>query len=69
MFHSHACERCNTLTQSSIMSKFNTQMICMACKTIEKAHPAYKKASDVEIKEVRSGNYNFEGIGLPVELR
>lgn len=69
MFHNHSCERCNKPTFDSIMSKFNTQMICTECKTIEKAHPSYQRASDAEVSEVRSGNYNFEGIGLPDELR
>jgi hypothetical protein len=51
------------------MSKFNKDIICMPCKEIEKNHPDYQRASDVEIAECRKGNYNFEGIGLPEDLK
>ncbi len=50
------------------MSKFNKDEICMPCKDKEQAHPDYKRASDVEIEEIKKGNYNFEGIGLPEDL-
>jgi hypothetical protein len=50
------------------MSKFNNDIICMACKTKERAHPDYQKASDAEIRAVRQGDYNFPGIGKPADL-
>jgi len=63
------CDRCGLPHNGrTIMSKFNTDTICMPCKDKEKAHPDYKKASDAEIEQVRQGNYNFTGIGLPKDL-
>jgi hypothetical protein len=35
----------------------------------EKAHPDYEKAYDKEFEEVKAGNYNYEGIGLPEDLK
>jgi len=58
------CERCKSETRTSIMSMFNTQMICMDCKEKEKENPRYKEAIRAEAEEVRKGNYNFKGIGL-----
>lgn len=62
------CERCGKETSSFIMSMFNTEMICMDCKTAEKNHPDYQKAVDTEHAEVCRGNYNFQGIGKPKNL-
>jgi hypothetical protein len=50
------------------MSFFNTQMVCKECETKEKNHPDYQKARETEEAEVRKGNYNFPGIGLPKDL-
>ena len=62
------CERCNTKTNVTSGSYFNTQMICVECKDKEKSHEKYAEARKVEAEHVRNGNYNFEGIGLPSEL-
>lgn len=62
------CDRCNTPTTSYKMSFFNTDMICKECETKEKNHPDYQKARETEEAEVRKGNYNFPGIGLPKDL-
>lgn len=63
------CDRCGCPNNNhTTMSKFNTDEICMPCKDKEQAHPDYKRASDVEIEEIKKGNYNFEGIGLPEDL-
>jgi len=51
------------------MSKFNTQVICFDCKDRERKHPNYGEADRAEVEAVRSGNYNFPGIGLPPELK
>ncbi len=58
------CQRCGNETISTIMSMFNTQMICMDCKDGEKENPKYEEAVRREAEEVKKGNYNFEGIGL-----
>lgn len=63
------CERCGEITKSRSMSKFNTDFICPECEDREKAHPLYAEADRVEIEQVRKGNYNFPGIGLPADLR
>lgn len=64
-----ACERCgkSPLT-ASIMSKFNTQIICFECKDKERQHPKYKEADDAECAAVLRGERNFPGVGLPEDL-
>ena len=59
-----AHKRATTLT----MSRFNTQMVCIACINAERAHPDYPAAEAAELASVRAGNYNFEGVGLPPDL-
>lgn len=63
------CERCHQETNTTTMSRFNTQMICMSCEDAEMAHPDYKRAVEVEREHVLRGDYNFQGIGLPTNLR
>lgn len=63
------CDRCHRPTTGRIMSFFNTDMICTDCATTEKAHPDYEIARDAEVEQCKAGNYNFEGIGLPNDLR
>ncbi len=64
------CQRCGAdLSKvSSIVSKFNTDTICMDCKVRERAHPNYKAADAAEVASVRAGNMNFEGVGCPPVL-
>jgi len=62
------CQRCYNETRVHTMSRFNTQEICMDCVKKEKVHPEYENARKREAEEVRKGNYNFEGIGKPVDL-
>ena len=63
------CERCKKDSNVTICSFFNTEMICMECKDKEVKHSDYKKAVNKEKEEVLNGNYNFEGIGLPNDLK
>jgi recombinational DNA repair protein (RecF pathway) len=63
MFETKICERCKQETDTTIMSMFNTQTICLQCKEKEEAHPAYKKARDAEHDAVVRGDYSFPGIG------
>lgn len=63
------CQRCYHEVGGYIMSFFNTQLICLDCDERERAHPRYKEAKDAEHAALRSGNYNFPGIGLPEDLR
>lgn len=62
------CERCGKTTLGTMMSKFNTQIICGDCKDSETQHPDYAAADQAEVEAVRSGNYNFPGVGLPADL-
>ena len=43
-------------------------MICLSCAEKEAAHPKFKLAQDRERAEVKKGNLNYEGIGLPSDL-
>lgn len=60
------CDRCGgSLKDGRIMSMFNTDCICMQCAGKERKLPEYKSALDAEHKQIKQGNYNFEGIGYP----
>jgi hypothetical protein len=64
------CDRCcQSHKNLTTMSIFNEETICLPCKSEERIHPDYKKASDAEIAECKKGNYNFKGIGLPADLK
>ena len=64
---SNHCHRCYASIRVSIMSKLNTDILCMACKDDEKSLPSYQAGADAELEAVRSGNYNFPGVGLTPE--
>tara|TARA_B100001250_G_scaffold410811_1_gene438014 strand:- start:1764 stop:1919 length:156 start_codon:yes stop_codon:yes gene_type:complete len=51
------------------MSYFNTEMICTACDTKERKHPKYEQAKKIELEQCLKGNLNFEGVGLPEDLK
>lgn len=58
------CDRCGKpLNGCSIMSMFNTDIICMDCKMKEKSDSRYRKAVEADNEAIRNGNYNFKGIG------
>lgn len=63
------CDRCRGKTIATTCSMFNTEMICLPCKKREEEHPDYEMARKAEDAAVRAGNMNFQGIGLPSELR
>ncbi len=63
------CERCRADTNTHTMSMFNTENICMKCKIKEVRHPDYNKAREIEWIEIKNGNYNYQGIGCPPDLR
>jgi hypothetical protein len=68
--HKHFCDRCGADLNKTVhtMSMFNTDHICLACKSKEQAHPDYEKAREAETAAVRQGNMNFPGIGKPADL-
>jgi len=61
-FQTHECDRCKVPMQISIMSKMNTDALCMDCKEEEKGHPLYELACKTEHEAVKAGNYNYEGL-------
>ena len=58
------CERCHKNTNVLTMSFFNTQMICMTCDEKERQRPDFEQARKADERAIKSGNYNFKGIGL-----
>lgn len=65
-FSQQNCDRCGKpLTGGRIMSKFNTDCICMDCKRKETQMAEYNSACEAEIAAVKLGERNFQGIGLP----
>lgn len=62
------CERCGEQHVPLIGSYFDESMICPRCEAIERQHPDFKRARDTEMQQVRAGNYNYPGIGLPEDL-
>lgn len=60
------CDRCgNKNSRHWFISWFNTDMLCPECRVKERKHPDYKRAKDVEFKEVLEGNMNYPRVGLP----
>lgn len=65
-FSQKYCDRCGgDLSGGRIMSKFNTDCICMDCKCKETKMAEYNSACEAEIVAVKRGETNFQGIGLP----
>ena len=59
------CHRCGKNTRMHTMSMFNVDLICMACKKLERERKQYRAAVKAENDAVRAMNYNFKGVGLP----
>ena len=59
------CDRCKENTRTTSMSWFNTQDLCEKCQEQEENHPDYARAKSEEEKAVKSGNYNYPGVGWP----
>ena len=64
----NTCERCESETTTTTMSWFNTQMICKPCDEKELSHKDIGKAKEKELEQVKLGNNNYGGIGLPSDL-
>lgn len=65
---SFTCPRCLEESYAWTMSIFNTQDVCLECKEKEERHPDYNKALLKDNEEIKNGNFNFKGIGKPVDL-
>lgn len=55
------CQRCGKEAVGLIMSMFNHDMICSACKQAEKKRPDYRKA---EAKDLREYAGRLRGQGM-----
>lgn len=62
------CDRCGKDTTCTIMSYFNTDILCMECADKERRHPKYMEAKQIETDHVKRGDWNFKGIGKPADL-
>ena len=58
------CDRCGDATSTTIMSKFNTDTLCLPCKRDERLAPGYAAADEAEVAAVRAGGRHFPGVGL-----
>lgn len=59
------CDRCGgSLEAGRIMSMYNQDCICMACKKAEQQRADYAEAVAADHEAIKQGNYNFPGIGL-----
>lgn len=64
-FTATQCQRCGgSLRGGRIMSMYNEQVICMACKKAETQRSDYRDAVDADHRQIVAGNYNFPGIGF-----
>ena len=63
------CDRCKKEASTLKGSYFNLDMICLKCDSKERTHSMFEMAKKIENEQVKQGNYNFEGIGLPNDLR
>lgn len=62
-FSQQHCDRCGgNLKGGRIMSAYNTECLCMACKEKETKQPDYHEAIEAERAEIKKGNYNYKGI-------
>ena len=59
-----SCSRCCGALIARSMSRVNTDVLCMDCLELEKAHPSYHEAVKAEQEQVKDENYNYPG--LPV---
>lgn len=63
------CDRCHKETIGHTGSYFDTAKICFECDAKERAHPDFEAARQRETEECARGNFNYQGIGLPADLR
>jgi len=44
---------------------YSELLICMDCKSKEEKRDDYRKARDADVAAIKSGDYNFRGVGEP----
>jgi len=57
------CQQCYKETRAHIMSMYSTRLICLECKDEETKQPDYREAVDADIAAIKTGDFNFKGIG------
>ena len=57
------CQECFEKANTHIMSMYSTRLICLMCKDKEERRDDYKTAVDADNAAIKSGNFNFKGIG------
>ena len=57
------CQECYEESSAHIMSMYSTRLICLDCKDRETKRSDYRKAVDADDDAIKSGNFNFKGIG------
>ena len=57
------CQQCSEKANTHIMSMYSTRLICLMCKDKEERRDDYKTAVDADNAAIKSGNFNFKGIG------
>lgn len=62
------CQRCGQKSLGYSMSFFNEDLICFDCIDKERRHPEYAAAHAAEKAAVLRGDYNFPGVGKPLDL-
>ena len=60
------CDRCRKETDETIMSMFNTDILCLDCQEAEEHDPRFEAARQAEEEACRRGDFNFPGIGIEV---
>jgi hypothetical protein len=58
------CQRCHKGTFRTILSMFTMEEICKECEDAEKQRPDYEAAKQADEDAIRSGDFNFRGIGF-----
>lgn len=56
------CDRCQKEMDSFTMSWMNKDHICAECAEVEKTHPRFAEAKEIENREVLKGNYKYPGL-------
>ena len=60
------CANCRKETEETIMSMFDTDVLCLDCHEAEQHDPRYEEARRAEAEACRRGDFNFPGIGRSV---
>lgn len=64
------CNRCKrSIDNSFFKSVFDNKTICYDCQQSEIDHLKYEEAVNAVIDSISKGDYEFEGIGCPDNLK